>query len=87
MNCKEELKKDMQENHHFLWKMYTEKPHTIRRLLKKASNSEVCTLIKIVYCVEQGYIPIKKKKLPQTCCNSANETNSGFKISCEKITA
>ncbi len=61
MNCKEELKKAMEENHDFLWKLYTEKPHTIRRRLAKAKNEELCTLIKIVYCIEQGYIPIKKK--------------------------
>ncbi len=60
MNCKEELKSEMNENHEFLWKMYTEKPHSVRRRLAKANNSELCTLIKIVYCVEQGYIPIRK---------------------------
>ncbi len=61
MNCKEELQHEMKENHHFLWKLYVENPQTIRRNLAKASNNEMCTLIKIIYCVEQGYIPIKKK--------------------------
>ncbi len=61
MNCKEELKQDMKENHEFLWKIYIEKPHTIRRRLAKATNRELITLIKIVYCVEQGYIPIRKR--------------------------
>ncbi len=61
MNCKEELKKEMHAKHKFLWILYTEKPHTIRRKLAKVSNRELCMLIKLVYCVEQGYIPIKKK--------------------------
>ncbi len=61
MDCKEELQEDMRENHEFLWLLYAEKPHTVRRRILKASNAELCTLIKIVYCVEQGYIPIKKR--------------------------
>ncbi len=61
MDCKEELKEDLKENHEFLWQLYTGKVHTVRRRLMRATNLELCILIKIVYCVEQGYIPIKKK--------------------------
>ncbi len=61
MDCKEELQEDMKEHHQFLWQLYTEKSHTVRRRIMKATNSELCVLIKLVYCIEQGYIPIKKK--------------------------
>ncbi len=61
MECKEELQQDMKEHHEFLWQLYTSKTHTVRRRILQATNSELCILIKIVYCVEQGYIPIKKK--------------------------
>ncbi len=61
MDCKEELKEDLAEHHEFLWHLYTNKVHTVRRRLMKATNSELCILIKIVFCIEQGYIPIKKK--------------------------
>ncbi len=61
MECKEELQQDMKENHEFLWHLYIDKAHTVRRRIMKASNLELCILIKIVYCIEQGYIPIKKK--------------------------
>ncbi len=61
MECKEELQEDLKEHHEFLWHLYTTKPHTIRRRIMKASNLELCLLIKIIYCIEQGYIPIRKK--------------------------
>ncbi len=61
MNCKEELQEDMHTHHEFLWHLYTAKTHTVRRRIMKASNLELCILIKVIYCIEQGYIPIRKK--------------------------
>ena len=61
MTCKEVLRSDMQEHSDFLWHLFSEKKtHNIRRILLKARNSELCVLIKILYCIEEGHIPIKK---------------------------
>ncbi len=61
MDCKEELREDMKMHHEFLWELYSSKTHTVRRRIMKATNLELCILIKIIYCIEQGYIPIRKQ--------------------------
>ncbi len=49
----------IESNHEFLWNIYKGKPHTVKRILAKASNSQLCTLIKIIYALEEGLIPMK----------------------------
>ncbi len=59
MSSKENFQRMIQTHHEFLWKVYMQKPHTVKRILAKASNSQLCALIKIIYALEEGLIPMK----------------------------
>ena len=59
MALKEALRQSILNNHEFLLKLYTEKPHTVKRILRKTSNSQLCILIKLIYALEEGLIPMK----------------------------
>ncbi len=59
MSSKEMFRELLKLHHEFLSKLFNEKPHTVKRILKKASNSQLCTLIKLLYALEEGLIPIK----------------------------
>ncbi len=85
MDCKEELQEEMKTNHQFLWELYVEKAHTIRRRLLKATNSELCILIKIVYCIEQGYIPIKKVNFERLVQRRRMKPILGLKYKIKKL--
>ncbi len=85
MDCKEELKQDMEENHQFLWQLFVEKSHTVRRRLLKATDAELCILIKIVYCIEQGYIPIKKKNFKKLIQKRRMKPILGLKYQIKKL--
>ncbi len=55
------LQEEMKKHHEFLWNVFSQKPYKVRKILKEATNSELQILIKILYCVEEGQIPIKEK--------------------------
>ena len=59
MAAKENFRKNILNHHEFLWKIYNDKPHTVKRILAKASNSQLCVLIKIIHALEEGLIPMK----------------------------
>ena len=58
-SLKENLRQSIVENHDFLLKVYRDKPHTVKRFLAKASNAELCILIKLLFALEEGLIPMK----------------------------
>ena len=59
MAAKEKFRKNILDHHQFLWKLYSEKPHTVKRILAKSSNSQLCVLLKVIYALEEGLIPMK----------------------------
>ncbi len=59
MSSKDNFRRLIEIHHEFLWNLYNGKPHTVKRLLTKATNAQLCTLIKIIYALEEGLIPMK----------------------------
>ncbi len=55
------LQEEMKKHHEFLWKLFSQRPYKVRKPLQEANDAELRTLIKILFCVEEGEIPIKEK--------------------------
>ena len=55
------LQREMKKHHLFLYKLYQGNSKKNRTLLHKATKSEIYVLLRVLYCISAGHIPISKQ--------------------------
>ena len=59
------LQREMKKHHLFLYELYMGNSKKNRNLLYKASKQEVYVVLRILYCISAGHIPISKKNFQE----------------------